>query len=222
MRIDNNVGCSVASCPVDLGPNCASSLSLSSAGQLMRWIVRRPGGAEGTLRLDGLPRGLQERVHRRCAQRQHGYVPPFPFPPSLGVSHLRTATQPTRPTAAQVRTTRRRRARRRASQTTATLVRPSAAAALRIDLTWRALFVQRATARTPTRTHSTSPAGRPFGRAAPAPTRTSQSPSAPDWFATHVPWWDAGHVEQQQSFSIAISIVRVHCLYQTFVSLHRV
>ena len=29
MRVDNNKGCSVADCPVDLGPNCTSSVLLS-------------------------------------------------------------------------------------------------------------------------------------------------------------------------------------------------
>lgn len=28
MRIDNNVGCGIPSCPVDLGPNCKSGLAL--------------------------------------------------------------------------------------------------------------------------------------------------------------------------------------------------
>lgn len=28
MRIDNNVGCGIPSCPVDLGPNCMLNLQL--------------------------------------------------------------------------------------------------------------------------------------------------------------------------------------------------
>jgi hypothetical protein len=42
MRIDNNVGCPVAACPVDLGPNCLSILPFLPHEILLIGVHDRP------------------------------------------------------------------------------------------------------------------------------------------------------------------------------------
>ena len=61
MRIDNNVGCGIPSCPVDLGPNCTllTSSHMSIVLILISYVLR-PRSVEGSVRLNGFPCWLQE------------------------------------------------------------------------------------------------------------------------------------------------------------------
>jgi hypothetical protein len=76
MRIDNNVGCGIPSCPVDLGPNCAYLfiMAFSSPTLTFHSFVLRPGGTERPLRRERVPRWVQERVLGGCAGWQRWYV----------------------------------------------------------------------------------------------------------------------------------------------------
>ena len=59
MRIDNNVGCPVADCPVDLGPTCkyaSEVLEISFAD------ITRSRSAERAIRFNGISCRLQECV----------------------------------------------------------------------------------------------------------------------------------------------------------------
>lgn len=67
MRIDNNVGCGIPSCPVDLGPNCRYKTEVQNIAQRFH---PRPCVVEGSIRLYRFPRRLQERVQCGCPERQ--------------------------------------------------------------------------------------------------------------------------------------------------------
>ena len=56
MRIDNNVGCGIPSCPVDLGPNCAFFFALPDRNTQ---ISSGPAPLKGPLDSSGFPVGCK-------------------------------------------------------------------------------------------------------------------------------------------------------------------
>lgn len=110
MRIDNNAGCGVASCPVDLGPNCKPFPPIHVPQT--NWIFHvfsssRSIRLGGTIRLNWLPSWMQKRMLRQ-PRRWPPYVlslDHYRFYPISRLTYTLTSLQRILLTAARVNST---------------------------------------------------------------------------------------------------------------------
>lgn len=95
MRIDNNKGCGVGSCPVDLGPNCEPRSIQYNLTFSYTLVIFRPLGHSRSLGQLWFPRWLQERLPGWPLSRP-GYVyPTLSMTQSMLIDYLIQLTLPT-------------------------------------------------------------------------------------------------------------------------------